>query len=188
MAIALPPLRPFTIRKGTRPSAASASLDSAAPIKPTGRPITAAGGLAPASSSSSRRNRAVRCRLPIATTELRPAAHPTTPSRRPCACCRCGAGDARHGRIVERADDLVARRQLRTRDAIWRPSSDRTGSGRRRAAPSAHCRQSRFRRITMSRAISIMPQAWMMRTATRFLGRREAREVDSARMMANERR
>src|SRR4051812_13858036 len=42
-AMALPPLRPLTIRNGTRPSAASTSFDSFAPTKPTGRPITAAG-------------------------------------------------------------------------------------------------------------------------------------------------
>src|SRR5262249_46048979 len=66
-AMALPPLRPRTIRNGTRPSAARASFDSIAPTKPTGRPITAAGGGAPASSISSRRNKAVGA-LPIATT------------------------------------------------------------------------------------------------------------------------
>src|SRR5260364_27884 len=49
-AIALPPLRPFTIRYGTRPSAASASFDSRAPTKPTAVPITAAGRGAPWSS------------------------------------------------------------------------------------------------------------------------------------------
>src|SRR5206468_11620995 len=48
-AMALPPLRPRTIRLGTRPSASSASFDSCAPMKPTGRPTMAAGGFAPAS-------------------------------------------------------------------------------------------------------------------------------------------
>src|SRR4051812_41755807 len=66
--MALPPMRPRTIRNGTpRGSAASASFDSAAPTKPTGMPRIAAGFGAPASSSSSRRNSAVGA-LPMATT------------------------------------------------------------------------------------------------------------------------
>src|SRR5689334_17610115 len=65
-AMALPPLRPFTIRYGTRPSVASASFDSAAPTKPTAVPMTAAGRGAPASSMSSRWNSEVGA-LPIAT-------------------------------------------------------------------------------------------------------------------------
>src|SRR5690606_9486023 len=44
--IALPPRRPRTVR-WSRPLAASASLDSAAPMKPTGIPKTAAGRPAP---------------------------------------------------------------------------------------------------------------------------------------------
>src|SRR5262249_53882684 len=66
-AMALPPLRPRPIRQGTRPSASSASFDSCAPTKPTGSPTTAAGGFAPASSISRRRNSAVGA-LPMATT------------------------------------------------------------------------------------------------------------------------
>src|SRR5258708_230534 len=47
--MALPPMRPRTIRNGTpRGSAASASFDSAAPTKPTGMPRIAAGFGAPA--------------------------------------------------------------------------------------------------------------------------------------------
>ena len=46
-AMALPPLRPLTMRKGTPPWPASASLDSAAPTKPTGMPMIAAGFGAP---------------------------------------------------------------------------------------------------------------------------------------------
>src|SRR5262245_60051604 len=54
--MALPPLRPRTMMKGTpRESAASASLDSTAPTKPTGMPRMTAGFGAPASSMSSRR-------------------------------------------------------------------------------------------------------------------------------------
>src|SRR5262245_7718696 len=64
---ALPPMRPSTVRKGTpRGFAASASFASAAPTKPTGIPRTAAGFGAPASSISSRRNKAVGA-FPIAT-------------------------------------------------------------------------------------------------------------------------
>src|SRR5579862_1661110 len=66
--MALPPMRPRTMMNGTsRGSAASASLDSAAPTKPTGMPRMAAGFGAPPSSRSSRRNKAVGA-LPMATT------------------------------------------------------------------------------------------------------------------------
>src|SRR5439155_99610 len=48
-AIALPPRRPWTTRYSRpAPFAASASLDSAAPTKPTGTPMIAAAGGAPA--------------------------------------------------------------------------------------------------------------------------------------------
>src|SRR5689334_24341973 len=66
--IALPPRRPRTTRY-SRPSpfAASASFDSAAPMKPTGMPRIAAGRGAPSASRSSRWNNVVGA-LPIATT------------------------------------------------------------------------------------------------------------------------
>src|SRR5215470_6440164 len=66
--MALPPIRPRTIRNGIRCAlAANVSLDSAAPTKPTGRPRIAAGLGAPASNNSRSRNNAVGA-LPIATT------------------------------------------------------------------------------------------------------------------------
>src|SRR5579862_1325278 len=66
--MALPPIRPRTMMNGTpRGSAASASLDSAAPTKPTGMPRMAAGFGAPPSIRSSSRNKAVGA-LPMATT------------------------------------------------------------------------------------------------------------------------
>ena len=46
-AMALPPLRPLTMRNGVPPWRARASLDSAAPTKPTGMPMIAAGFGAP---------------------------------------------------------------------------------------------------------------------------------------------
>src|SRR5271168_5145164 len=64
--IALPPLRPRTTIAG-KPLASSASFDSAAPTKPTGMPMIAAGLGAPASIISRSRNKAVGA-LPIATT------------------------------------------------------------------------------------------------------------------------
>src|SRR5258707_13040607 len=77
--MALPPMRPRTIKNGIRCSfAAKASLDSAAPTKPTGRPRIAAGLGPPASSNSRSRNNAVGA-LPIATTA--PAAFPPHNSR-----------------------------------------------------------------------------------------------------------
>src|SRR5262249_17375955 len=55
-AIALPPIRPRTVRNGIpRGSAANASFASAAPTKPTGMPRIAAGFGTPPSSISSRR-------------------------------------------------------------------------------------------------------------------------------------
>src|SRR5204862_504999 len=42
--------------------------------------------------------------------------------------------------------------------------------------------------IAMSRATSVMPQAWMMRTATRSSAGEKRARSDSARMMAKERR
>src|SRR5690606_22150315 len=53
--MAEPPGLPLTIHQGTGLSAASAALDSAAPMKPTGQPIIAAGrGQAGSSSMFSR--------------------------------------------------------------------------------------------------------------------------------------
>src|SRR2546430_3104945 len=65
-AIALPPLRPRTTRNGTRLCDRSASLDSAAPTKPTGTPMMAAGSGAPWPRISSSRNSDVGA-LPMAT-------------------------------------------------------------------------------------------------------------------------
>src|SRR5215467_999325 len=54
-AIALPPIRPSTVRNGMpREFSTNASFASAAPTKPTGMPRTAAGLAAPASSISSK--------------------------------------------------------------------------------------------------------------------------------------
>src|SRR5262245_51694047 len=54
-AIALPPIRPSTVRNGMpREFSTNASFASAAPTKPTGTPRTAAGLGAPASSISSK--------------------------------------------------------------------------------------------------------------------------------------
>src|SRR5690606_4207208 len=71
-AIAEPPRRPVTARYGTSmpesdARSMSACLDSAAPMKPTGVPMIAAGRGAPSRSISSRWNRAVGA-LPNATT------------------------------------------------------------------------------------------------------------------------
>jgi len=68
-AIALPPRRPDSVKKGTAPPHCftSNSFDSAAPIKPTGNPKITAGGSTPSASISSNRNRVVGA-LPTATT------------------------------------------------------------------------------------------------------------------------
>jgi len=67
LAMAEPPRRPRTVRNGTaKRSAASSALLSAAPTKPTGVAMIAAGRGAPPASSSSRWNSAVGA-LPITT-------------------------------------------------------------------------------------------------------------------------
>src|SRR5438270_7668744 len=72
-AIALPPMRPRTVRNGMpRESAANASFASVAPTNPTGMPRIAAGLGAPAARTSSKRTKAVGA-LPMV---------PNAPSRR----------------------------------------------------------------------------------------------------------
>src|SRR5258708_25656394 len=68
-AMALPPRRPRTVRKGS-PSrlTARAALDSAAPTNPTGMPIISAGRGAPPSTMQSRWKSAVEA-FPITTTQ-----------------------------------------------------------------------------------------------------------------------
>ena len=133
--MALPPMRPRTIRNGTpRGSAASASLDSAAPTKPTGMPRIAAGFGAPASSISSRRNNAVGA-LPMATTAppSRSRHSSSAAAERVVPSFSRERGDAR---IVERADHLVARRQPRAGDAVRHHlgiAQDRRAGGERAA-------------------------------------------------------
>ena len=95
----------------------SASLDSAAPTKPTGMPITAAGGMTPGSCSiSSRRNKAVGA-LPITTTDPanRSRHNSTAAAVRVVPSLR---RERRHARIGQRADHGIVGRQPRPRDAV----------------------------------------------------------------------
>ena len=135
--MALPPMRPRTMRNGTpRELAASASFDSAAPTNPTGMPRIAAGFGAPASSISSRRNSAVGA-LPMATTApaSRSIHSSSAAAERVVPVLR---GERWHARIVQRADDFVARRQPRTGDAVRHHlgvAQDRRAGGIARSAP-----------------------------------------------------
>ena len=155
--------------------AASAALDSAAPMKPDrhadhrGR----AGGRRP-SSSSSRRNSAVGA-LPIATT----APSSRSPQRSTAAAERVVPSALRQRRdagVVQRADDLVAGRQPGAGDAAGdhlRVTEHRRTGVQRRAGPGDDGRRS----TPTSATRSTMPQAWIMRTTTADDVGREAREV-----------
>src|ERR1700736_5667453 len=107
--MALPPMRPRTTRNGTPcGSAASAALDSAAPTKPTGTPMIAAGFGAPPASNSIRGNKGAGPLPPP------PRAPPPPLGPQPRGRGRGGGGEPlgefRHARIAQRADDLVAGR------------------------------------------------------------------------------
>ncbi len=80
---------------------------------------------------------------------------------------------------------LLAGNRLRVMPCatIFGVAQDRRAGEQRRAPLVREVRSD----MTMSRTISTMPQAWMMRTAT-FFGHAEKRERSaSARMVANER-
>src|SRR6267154_1933115 len=162
-AIALPPRRPRTITLGTRALATSASLDSAAPTKPTGMPITAAGGATSGSCRiSSRRNSAVGA-LPITTTD--PAScsrHNSTAAAVRVVPSETASADTRGSDSVQITALSAGSRALVTPWAtIW--VSQRIGAPARNATVAASLKPELN---TMSSATSTMPLAWMIRTAT----------------------
>ena len=114
--MALPPRLPCTTRCSSAAGwRASSAFDSAAPMKPTGTPITAAGRSAPASTSSSRRKSAVG-RVADDDDRARELGPPELQSGRGAGRAElCGKAD--DVRVRERADHLVVRRETRPRDA-----------------------------------------------------------------------
>src|SRR5260370_19991585 len=181
-AMALPPLRPRTTRNGTRVCNPSASLDSAAPTKPTGTPMMAAGSGAPSSSISSNRNSAVGA-LPMAT---------MAPSR---------SGRQSSSAVAERVFPASAARPatagsssvqmtLLPRGSLLRVmpwatifASHRIGAPRSNAARAL---AANVGDIAISLTMSVMPHAWMILTATFSSISSKPERSASARMIANE--
>ena len=106
-AIALPPLRPRTTMAG-RPLSISASFNSAAPTKPTGMPMIAAGRGAPAAIGLEQAEQSGR--------RIADRDHGAAEPRQPELDRRRGArraelgGERGRGRVGERADHIVVRR------------------------------------------------------------------------------
>src|SRR5579875_2479972 len=183
-AIALPPRRPRTTRNSHAPEPASASLLSAAPTKPTGTPITAAGRGAPAASSSSRRKRAVGA-LPIAiSAPPSRSRHSSTAAAVRVVRSSRASGPTRASCNMH-STSLLAGRRARVTPAATISVSHRIGAPPRSAA---WARSPKLGEATMSRARSTIPQAWIMRTATRSRIGSKPPSCASARMIANERR
>src|SRR5258706_867599 len=182
--MALPPMRPRTIKNGIRCSLAyKASLDSAAPTKPTGRPRIAAGLGAPASSNSRSRNNAVGA-LPIATT----ASASLSPHNSKAAAERVVSSfSARAGTLGScsaQNTSLRAGNRARVMPCATISASQRIGAPRAKAARAAATRPWPNRKYF---AASTSPQAWIIRIATPASSTGKRERSASARMIANER-
>src|SRR5439155_8984942 len=162
-ASALPPRLPRSVRKGiARPAAISASFDSAAPTKPTGKASNKAGRGAPAASRSSRWNKAVGA-LPMATTAPACASpHSSTAAAERVVPMRwANAGTA--GSSSRQITLLPADRRRRWMPAATMEESQRMAAPRPSASrPASTTAPAKAR----SSAMSTMPQAWISRTAT----------------------
>ena len=132
-AIALPPLRPRMTMAG-RPLSISASFDSAAPTKPTGMPMIAAGRGAPADDHLEQTKQRGR--------RIADGDHRAAEPRQPELDRRRGArraelrGEFGRGRIAERADHVIVRRQACARDPFGdhaRIAKDRRAGAKRLA-------------------------------------------------------
>ena len=159
-----------------------ASLDSAAPMNPTGTPMIAAGRGAPESISSSRWNRAVGA-LPIAmTAPAKRSVHSDTAAAErvvPHAVASWGT----RGSLSRHSTSLSAgSRERVTPDATMR-ASVRMGAPPRSASRAAG---TRLGWMTRSRARSVWPQAWIMRTAIFSASVGSPDRSASARMVAKE--
>ena len=162
--------------------AISASLDSAAPMKPTGMPMTAAGRGAPSSIISSSRNSAVGA-LPTATTA------PSIRSRHSsiAAALRVvpmrAASSGTDGSASVHSTSLPAGSRLRVTPLATMLASHRIGAPARSAArPFATTSGVKAR----SRTRSTMPQAWIIRTATWLTSAGRPARSASARMVAKD--
>src|SRR5215472_3251551 len=183
-AMALPPMRPRTTRKGTpRELAASASFDSAAPTKPTGIPRIADGFGTPASSSSSRRNKAVGA-LPIATTApaRRSAQSSSAAAERVVPILSASTG-TRGSRNVH-TTSLRAGSRARVIPCATISASQRIGAPLVSAFRAAATRPSPN---MICRAASTWPHAWIMRTTIPASSEEKRERSASERMIANER-
>src|SRR5690606_36893692 len=184
-AMALPPRRPRTTRC-SRPDgwADRASLDSAAPTKPTGTPMTAAGLGAPSSLISRARSGPVGV-LPTATTE--PSSRSRHSSRaaalRVVLSRAASSGTAGSDRV--HSTSLPAGSRLRVTPLATICTSHRTGAPARSAC---RARATTWGLKERSRTRSTMPQAWIIRTATRLTSAGRAARSASARMVAKDSR
>ena len=182
--MALPPMRPRTMRNGTpRGLSASASFDSAAPTKPTGMPRMAAGFGAPASISSSSRNRAVGA-LPMATTAPARRSRHRSSAAAERVVPFFAASAAVRGSLSVQITSLLAGSRARVMPCATISASHRIGAP---AASAPRAAATRLPPNTICRATSTWPQAWIMRTATSASSAEKRDRSASARMMANER-
>ena len=173
------------MQHGTGCSAHSASLDSAAPMNPTGQPMIAAGrGQAGSSSMLSRWNKAVGA-LPIATT----------------APCRCGrqSSSAAAERVVDidsassrttgsckvQITSLLPGNRERVTPSLTMRASHRIGAPATSAARAACAKPVEKCSCASS---PIIPAAWTMRTAIGSSSASKRARSASARIMAKERR
>src|SRR5262245_24644360 len=179
-AMALPPMRPPTIRNGTpRGSAASASFDSTAPTKPTGTPMIAAGDGTPVSSISMSRNSAVGA-LPMAIrAPASRSAHSSSAAAERVLPSRSASAGTRASRRVQMTS-LRTGNRTRVMPCATISASHRIGAPRSRAMRAAATKPPPK---TMCSAVATSPQAWIMRT-TMLASSSEKRERSaSARMI-----
>src|SRR5262249_35673897 len=182
--IALPPIRPSTVRKGTpRGFAANASLASAAPTKPTGMPRIAAGLGAPASSISSKRNKAVGA-LPTATTAPPRRSRHNSSAAAERVVSSSSASRATCGSRSVQTTPLCAGRRARVTPCAAISESHRMGAPRASAARAVPTTPSPN---TIRFVIVTSPQAWTMRTTMSASCSENRDRSVSARMIANER-
>src|SRR5581483_3334999 len=182
--MALPPLRPRTVKNGTpRGFSASAAFDSAAPTKPTGTPRIAAGFGAPSSIMSSRRNRAVGA-LPMATSAPARRSRHNSSAAAERVVPSFAASESTRASLSVQITALFAGSLARVTPRATISLSHRIG------APAASAPRATATRLPPNRmccAISTCPQAWIMRTTISASSAEKGERSASARMMANDR-
>ena len=157
-------------------------MDSTAPTKPTGRPITSAGRGAPASMASSNANRAVGA-LPIATTA------PSMRARQSATCAAErvvpieAASPGRRGSSIRQTTSLAAGRREAMIPRATICTSHRIGAPPASAARPASTAPSLSE---IASATSTMPQAWMTRIASACAARGRCERSASPRIVAKD--